>query len=144
VVTGIAGTESMKAVWVANRNGVFLNVAAAFAESMGESRVFVGFNLEEAATFPDNSEGYLNALNSALAFSTRNEVKVASYTTHWNKARILEEALQIGLPLDLVWSCYESGPERCWKCESCKRSERALLAAGIPGQNWLKKMGWKE
>jgi 7-cyano-7-deazaguanine synthase len=133
---------SMKAVWVANRNGVFLNVAAAFAEASGESEVLVGFNKEEAATFPDNSAGYIEAVNRALSFSTLNGVRVASYTTEWGKPRILKEAIGIGLPLDLVWSCYEAGPRRCWKCESCKRSERALLAAGDKGREWLGKMGY--
>jgi 7-cyano-7-deazaguanine synthase len=135
-------TPSMKAVWVANRNGVFLNVAAAFAEAVGENEVLVGFNKEEAATFPDNSSSYIEAVNKALSFSTLNGVRVASYTTEWDKTRILKEAVALGLPLDLVWSCYEAGPGRCWKCESCKRSERALLAAGDKGREWLGKMGY--
>lgn len=137
------GMQSMKAVWVANRNGVFLNIAAAFAEAMNEKEVLVGFNLEEAATFPDNSQGFMDAINSSLAFSTLNGVKVKSYTTAWDKTRILEEALRIEMPLDLVWSCYEEGPERCWICESCKRSERAFLAAGEAGKKYLLKMGWR-
>lgn len=137
-------SSSMKAVWVANRNGVFLNIAAAFAEALGETEVLVGFNKEEAATFPDNSSDFMEAVNKSLSFSTLNQVKVASYTTDWDKTKILAEALEIGLPLDLVWSCYEAGPRRCWKCESCKRSERALLAAGSAGKDWLAKMGWKK
>lgn len=136
-------TPSMKAVWVANRNGVFLNVAAAFAEALGDDEVLVGFNKEEAATFPDNSQGYVEAMNKALSFSTLNGVKVSSYTTEWDKTRILAEAIRIELPLNLVWSCYEAGPERCWKCESCKRSERALLASGPQGKAWLEKMGYR-
>lgn len=134
-------TPSMKAVWVANRNGVFLNIAAAFAEALGEKEVMVGFNKEEAATFPDNSQGFMDAINQALSFSTLNGVKISSYTTQWDKTRIMAEAIETRLPLNLVWSCYEAGPERCWKCESCRRSERALLAAGEPGQEWLKRMG---
>lgn len=137
-------TPSMKAVWVANRNGVFLNVAAAFAEALGESEVMVGFNKEEAATFPDNSQSFIEAINLALSFSTLNSVKVSSYTTQWDKTKILGEALELKLPLNLVWSCYEAGPERCWKCESCRRSERALLAAGEPGRVWLERMGRKK
>jgi len=136
-------TPSMRAVWVANRNGVFLNIAAAFAEALGENEVMVGFNKEEAATFPDNSQSYIEAVNHALSFSTLNGVKVSSYTTQWDKSRILATAIEIGLPLNLVWSCYEAGPERCWKCESCRRSERALLAAGSAGKEWLGKMGRK-
>ena len=49
------------AVWVPNRNGLFINVAACFAESLGADRVVVGFNAEEAETFPDNSKDFLHA-----------------------------------------------------------------------------------
>lgn len=135
---------SMRAVWVANRNGVFLNIAASFAEALDRREVVVGFNLEEAQSFPDNSAEYLQAVNTAFSYSTLTGVKAICYTTEWDKARILREALALELPLEKVWSCYEAGPERCWKCESCLRSERALLAAGDVGRSWLKKMGWTE
>ncbi len=134
-------TPSMQAVWVANRNGVFLNIAAAYAEALGEKEVVVGFNQEEASTFPDNSAAYMEAINKAFSFSTLSGVRVNSYTVAWDKTRILAEALALELPLHLVWSCYEAGPERCWQCESCRRSERALLAAGERGSEWLRRMG---
>jgi 7-cyano-7-deazaguanine synthase len=137
------GTASAKAVWVANRNGLFLNIAAAYAEALGQTEVFVGFNREEAATFPDNSAAFMEALNRSLSFSTMNQVKIASYTLDWDKPEIMAQAIDAKLPLDLVWSCYEAGPDRCWVCESCKRSERALLSAGPEGKRWLNRMGWK-
>lgn len=135
-------TDSMKAVWVANRNGLFLNVAASYAEALGEKEILVGFNAEEAVTFPDNSGAFIEAIDKAFTYSTLNKVTVHSYTLDWEKPRIIREALETGLPLDLVWSCYEAGPGRCWKCESCKRSERALLSAGPAGRVWLEKLGW--
>jgi 7-cyano-7-deazaguanine synthase len=134
---------SMKSVWVANRNGLFLNIAAAYAEALKENEILVGFNLEEAVTFPDNSEDYMSAANLAFSFSTLNKVKVESHTKRMNKNEILKKALEVDLPLQFVWSCYEPGPIRCWKCESCKRSERALLAAGEMGVEWLIKLGKK-
>ncbi len=140
----VASDASMRAVWVANRNGVFLNVAAAYAEALGVQEVLTGYNKEEAATFPDNSAAFLAATNEAFSYSTLNGVRASSYTIAWDKTRILQEALQLDLPLDKVWSCYEAGPERCWKCESCKRSERALLAAGAAGESWLNRMGWRK
>ena len=61
--------ETARAVWVPNRNGVLINAAAAFAERSGCSQVVVGFNREEAATFPDNSADFLEARRSrARAF----------------------------------------------------------------------------
>lgn len=116
-----------KAVWVPNRNGVLINVAAAYAERLGAQHVVVGFNIEEAATFPDNSIEYLKRANEALTFSTANGVQVASYTASWDKKRIVEElkTLHPKFPFDLIWSCYHGEPTPCGTCESCQRFARA-------------------
>ena len=54
---------SAQAVWVPNRNGLFLNLAACYAEEVGAQVVVAGFNKEEAQTFPDNSAEFLDAIN---------------------------------------------------------------------------------
>ncbi len=120
--------KNAKAVWVPNRNGVFINIAASYAESLGASEIIVGFNKEEAATFPDNSEKYLKQAISALSSSTLSKVKVHSYTLRLNKKEIVKKALEVGAPLQLVWSCYEGKSKMCGECESCKRLRRALEA----------------
>lgn len=120
--------RTAQAVWVPNRNGIFINVAAAIAERNQIDRILVGFNSEEAATFPDNSIEFLESANRALMFSTANQVKVASYTAEWNKRQIVSELrrLEKSFPFDLVWSCYEGREEACQTCESCQRLARAL------------------
>ncbi len=114
-------------VWVPNRNGLMINAAAAIAESMGAQQVVVGFNKEEAATFPDNSAQFLGVSTLALKYSTRNGVKVVSYTEMMVKTEIVQALgnLPKAFPFDLVWSCYEGGEIACGKCESCKRLHRA-------------------
>jgi len=129
--------QSARAVWVPNRNGIFIHVAAAFAERMGAEQVIVGFNVEEAATFPDNSEAYLNQVTGALAFSTANQVKVFSYTSAWNKKQIVSKLTQLSrkFPFEYVWSCYLGESLPCGKCESCQRLLRAtsgLASRSIP------------
>lgn len=124
------GQESAKAVWVPNRNGVFLNVAAAYAESMECEGVLVGFNAEEGTTFPDNSRLFFEAANVAFAYSTLRKTQVICYTLDMGKAEIVRFGRKIGAPLDLVWPCYESGPNLCWRCESCRRLHRALAQTG--------------
>ena len=116
---------SSAAVWVPNRNGVFIAAAAALAERLGASRVVVGFNREEAATFPDNSAGFLAAANRSLDYSTRRRVRVESPTLRWDKARIVREARRRGISLEGLWPCYEGGRSWCRRCESCLRSLRA-------------------
>jgi 7-cyano-7-deazaguanine synthase len=124
-----AAGRTAKAVWVPNRNGVFINIAASFAESIGCDLVVVGFNAEEMRTFPDNSPQFVEAINRSLGFSTLSGVKVVSPTQDLTKVEIVRMGRRIGAPLEMVWSCYESGGEHCWRCESCLRLRRALTRA---------------
>ena len=121
-----AELEAARAVWVPNRNGVFINVAAAFAEVLDCDQVVAGFNAEEGASFPDNSQEYIEAANAALEFSTLRKPRVVSYTAGMNKAEILRLGRKIGAPLELIWSCYYGGKEMCGECLSCRRVLRAL------------------
>lgn len=126
--------QTANAVWVPNRNGVFINIAAAFAESLGADIIVTGFNAEEAATFPDNSPQYVEAINEALNFSTQNQVRVFSPTQNMNKTEIVNLGIKLDLPWDLIWSCYkeaDSAGRMCGECESCLRMVRATKAAGV-------------
>lgn len=119
---------SADAVWVPNRNGVFLNVAAAIAEARGASAVYVGFNREEAATFPDNSIAFVEATNAALAFSTRESVRIEAPAATLDKTAIVAELVLLGFDFSLLWSCYRGGETMCGLCESCRRLKRALTS----------------
>lgn len=118
-----------KLVWVPNRNGLFINVAACLAESLGASRIITGFNREEAVTFPDNTPEFVTATNGALAFSTANQVRVVSYTQRLAKAEIVQLGRRLGVPWEWVWSCYHGGERPCGRCESCLRFKRAFRQA---------------
>lgn len=122
--------ETAEAVWIPNRNGLFVNIAGAFAESAGALTIVAGFNAEEAATFPDNSRGFVSAVNAALSLSTRGPVRLISYTQDLNKAQIVRMGRAIEAPLSTIWSCYGGNRQECWECESCARLERALREAG--------------
>ena len=119
--------DSAKQVWVPNRNGVLINVAAAIAESIKAPQVVVGFNKEEAATFPDNSSQFLGVASLSLRYSTSTGVKVACYTDMMVKSEIVQalKNLPKKFPFEMVWSCYHGGEKQCGQCESCKRYQRA-------------------
>jgi len=113
------------AVWIPARNAVFVSVGAALAEVRGLEVVLAGFNREEAATFPDNSQQFLDAACAFLCHGTRNRVVVASPTLPWDKREIVARARLLGLTEADFWSCYRGGPAACGRCESCLRSRRA-------------------
>ena len=123
--------SAAKQVWVPNRNGLFINVAAAIAESAGIQQVVVGFNQEEAATFPDNSSQFLGVATLSLKYSTQTHVKVVCYTDMMNKSEMVMalDRLDKKFPFEMVWSCYQDGMQTggkmCGECESCQRFIRA-------------------
>lgn len=128
--------ETAKAVWVPNRNGIFLNIAAAFAEGLKAQWVVPGFNIEEGATFTDNTQGYLDALNEAFTFSTSNKVVAKCFTTSLNKRQIVQRGKELGVDFSLLWPCYYGGEKLCKECESCRRYLRATekRTVELPGE----------
>lgn len=118
-------------VWVPNRNGVFLNLAGAFAEAANCQAVVVGFNQEEASTFPDNSAEYLAAATAGFKYSTSTQVKCISYTLDMNKAQIVKKGLELGVDFRNIWPCYQAFEKWCGQCESCLRSKRAFEVNGL-------------
>ncbi|MFM7469744.1 MAG: 7-cyano-7-deazaguanine synthase [Vampirovibrionales bacterium] len=122
-----ANDSEASAVWVPNRNGVLLNVAAAYAEFNNLPIVLFGSNREEAeAGFPDNTFRFRENINVALRDSTSNGVRVMALLEHLSKIEILRIGMSMEAPLDLIWSCYRNGPIHCGECASCLFLKRAL------------------
>ncbi len=119
-------------VWVPNRNGVLLNVAAAAAEALGASHVVFGANLDEAAGFSDNTQDYVDYTNTALRCSTQTNVQVWAPVAGKTKAEMVQLALDNNLPLKNIWSCYNAGQQHCGVCLSCQHLKKALVSKHCP------------
>jgi 7-cyano-7-deazaguanine synthase len=115
-----------RAVWVENRNGIFVNVAAAFAAAKAATVIITGFNSEEAGAFPDNSGEFVDVINRALAISTGAPVRVESPTLEMQKREVVKRGIELDLPWKHIWSCYRGGERMCGKCESCIRLKNAV------------------
>lgn len=123
--------KTAKSVWVPNRNGIFLNIAAGFAEALGASVVVPGFNKEEGATFPDNTPEFMDTLTAAFAYSTSNRVKVECFTQDLDKPAIAFRARELGVDFSMLWPCYFDEEKPCGQCESCQRDKRAFASADV-------------
>lgn len=128
VPTDIYGTtESAKAVWVPNRNGLFLNIAAAYADSYEYTHILIGANKEEGQTFPDNTQEFIDGINESFKYSTFAGVKVVAPLINYDKNEIVKLALEHSIPLEMLMSCYNGLEKKhCGKCESCKHLLYAL------------------
>jgi 7-cyano-7-deazaguanine synthase len=133
-----ASQKTAKSVWVPNRNGIFLNIAAGFAESLGADAVIPGFNIEEAATFPDNTDAFLQALTKSFSFSTGNQLKAFCHTTKLNKTEIVKLGESLQVDWSQIWPCYHSEEKWCGQCESCLRAQRAFSTAQVSVKHLFK------
>lgn len=129
VPTSNLGTkDSAAAVWIPNRNGLFLNIAAAFADSFGYDYIIYGANRDEGSTFPDNTEEFRAQISRVFESSTLQKPKVIAPLINYTKGDIVKIAMDNSMPLELVRSCYNSGSKHCGLCESCKHLKKALIA----------------
>lgn len=119
--------ESAKNVWVPNRNGLFLNIAGCYADSEDYDYILIGANKEEGQTFPDNTQNFIDRVNSEFEYSTRKQPKVIAPLINSDKNDIVKLALDNSIPLNLVKSCYAGGVRHCGRCESCLRLKNALI-----------------
>ena len=120
--------DSAKAVWVPNRNGLFLNIAAAFCDSFGYEYIIYGANKDEGATFPDNTETFRIQISETFKSSTLVKPRVIAPLINYGKDDIVKIAVENKIPLELLRSCYNSGDKHCGKCESCYHLRKALIA----------------
>ncbi len=120
--------EDSKAVWVPNRNGLFLNIAGSFADAENFDYILIGANKEEAENFSDNTEEFIARINAEFEYSTTKQPQVLAPLINYDKNDIVKQALDNSLPLELLFSCYQSGKKNCGTCESCTRLKRALVA----------------
>ncbi len=123
--------KTAKSVWVPGRNIVFTAIANSFAEAEEASIIIVGWDLEEAATFPDNSKEFLDAFNTVLEVGSFDEIKIEAPLIGMSKTEIVKFGDQIKAPMELSYSCYKGYEYHCGVCESCMRRKRAFKNAGI-------------
>lgn len=122
--------SSSDSVWVPNRNGLFLNIAGSFADAENFSHIIIGANKEEAQNFSDNTQNFIDKINSEFEYSTKIKPKVVAPLINFDKNDIVRTALKKQIPLELIQSCYSGSDKHCGKCESCMRLKKALIENG--------------
>ena len=123
--------ETAKSVWVPARNTVFSSIALAFAESIHAEIIIVGWDYEEAITFPDNSKEYLESFNQTIKYGSFDDIEIKAPLIDMTKEEIVQTGKKYGAPMELSYSCYEGTNIHCGVCESCKRRKRAFINAKI-------------
>ncbi|NTY00863.1 7-cyano-7-deazaguanine synthase QueC [Deinococcus sp. JMULE3] len=133
------GTEDgvIPPTYVPGRNTVFIAVGLSLAEAIDAERVFLGINAVDYSGYPDCRPEYLAAYQTLADLATKAGLEgrgavLTAPLAELTKADIVREALAVGVPIDVTWSCYQGGAEPCGVCDSCRIRDKALIEAGRP------------
>lgn len=134
-VAGVVPTS-----YVPFRNAHLLAAATSWAEVLGAVAIAVGAVWEDSSGYPDCRPEFYRAFEAAIAAGTRPDTRLRILTPviHQSKADIVRRGLELGVPFELTWSCYQAEERACGRCESCRLRlagfERAAAADPIAYQ----------
>jgi len=118
--------------YVPFRNAHFLSAAVSWAEVIGATAIFIGAVSEDSSGYPDCRPEYYETFGELIRVGTRPETKIEIETPviDMHKSEIVQKGVELGAPLGLTWSCYQSDDEACGLCDSCRLRLRAFSQAG--------------
>lgn len=118
--------------YVPFRNAHFLSAAVSWAEVIGATAIYIGAVFEDSSGYPDCRPQYYETFAELVRVGTRPETQIEIVTPviHMHKSEIVRKGVELGAPLGLTWSCYQSDYEACGVCDSCRLRLRAFSQAG--------------
>lgn len=119
--------------YVPFRNGLFLATAASIAISRDCQVIYYGAHSDDAAgsAYPDCSSVFNEAMNKAIYEGSGHQVRIEAPFVEMNKAEVVRLGLELKVPYELTWSCYEGKEKPCGKCGTCIDRQRAFELNGV-------------
>lgn len=122
--------------YVPFRNGIFLALAAAWAEVKGIKDIICGFNTLDSPNYPDTRKPFVEAMRKAINLGTKasftgDKTRILSPFIHMKKSEIITEGLSLGADYSYSISCYSGKEIPCFKCSSCLLRQKAWEEIGI-------------
>jgi len=124
--------DGVPITYVPFRNGIFLSIATAIAEKHAATALFIGVVQEDSSGYPDCTDNFIGKMSSAMNQGTREETKLEIITplVHMTKSQIVTKSLELNVPLQYTWSCYQNENKACGVCDSCRLRLRGFEQAG--------------
>jgi len=125
--------EGVPITYVPFRNGIFLSMAAAIAEKEGASIISIGVVEEDSSGYPDCRKNYIQSMQESINLGTKDEtsIEISMPLVSLKKSEIIEKSIELGVALELTWSCYKNEEKACGVCDSCRLRLNGFNLAGI-------------
>jgi 7-cyano-7-deazaguanine synthase len=126
-------TKDIPITYVPFRNGIFLSIAGAVAEKENCQAIFIGVVEEDSSGYPDCTEGFIQNIQNSINLGTRDttHIQIKTPLIHLRKKDIVKKAIEVGVKLELTWSCYQNEDEACGVCDSCRLRLQGFQKANI-------------
>lgn len=119
--------------YVPFRNGLFLSSAASIALSKNCEVIYYGAHSDDAAgnAYPDCSAVFNDAMNTAIYEGSGRQIRIEAPFVGMTKAEVVKTGLELSVPYELTWSCYEGGDKPCGVCGTCIDRAKAFELNGV-------------
>lgn len=119
--------------YVPFRNGLFLSVAASIAIANECDVIYYGAHADDSAgnAYPDCSVEFTRAMCEAISIGSGSGLIIKAPFNKCNKAEVVKKGLELKVPYELTWSCYEGGDKPCGRCGTCIDRQKAFEANGV-------------
>ena len=128
--------EGMVSTYVPFRNGLMLSSVATLAMSIypnEEVEIYLGAHADDSAgrAYADCSQEFTDAMKEAIYIGTYEKVTVKAPLVNMTKADVVKTGLELKVPYELTWSCYEGGEKQCGTCGTCIDRKNAFKQNGV-------------
>lgn len=123
--------NTIPVTYVPARNTILLSLALSWAEVLGASAIYIGVNSLDYSGYPDCRPEFIAAYQDVVNVATKvttegGTIQLQTPLQHLSKLDIVRRAFELGVPLELTWSCYKNGDMPCGECDSCRLREEAI------------------
>jgi 7-cyano-7-deazaguanine synthase len=131
-------TEGIPVTYVPARNTIMMSFAAAWAESLGVSHLFLGVNAVDYSGYPDCRPEFIDAFKKMVNLGTKAAIEGTPFNIHTpliglTKDEIIAKGSNLGVDYSMSISCYQADQngKACGKCDSCYLRHQGFEKAGI-------------
>ena len=136
-LSGYPVIRRIPTTYVPARNTIFLSFALSYAEAIKAEAIFIGAHAQDYSGYPDCRPDFYRAFAKVIATGTKtgiehkNKIELKTPLILKNKSEIIRLGLNLIVPFELTWSCYQGGRYPCEKCDSCYFRAKGFKRLGV-------------